>query len=137
VDRDLLSLSAGLFLTNRNVVLVVDDDPGILMSVKRLLRANGYESLLFSTAKAFMEQVDFENACCILLDINLEDGSGIELSYDLTAAGSSVPVIFMTGNDNPAVRKAALEAGCVAYLTKPFSAKSLIDSVERAWAGVM
>jgi FixJ family two-component response regulator len=137
VDRDLLSLSAGLFLTNRNVVLVVDDDPGILMSVKRLLRANGYESLLFSTARAFMEQVDFENACCILLDINLEDGSGIELSYDLTAAGSSVPVIFMTGNDNPAVRKAALEAGCVAYLTKPFSAKSLIDSVERAWAGVM
>jgi FixJ family two-component response regulator len=124
-------------LTNRNVVLVVDDDPGILMSVKRLLRANGYESLLFSTARAFMEQVDFENACCILLDINLEDGSGIELSYDLTAAGSSVPVIFMTGNDNPAVRKAALEAGCVAYLTKPFSAKSLIDSVERAWAGVM
>jgi FixJ family two-component response regulator len=116
---------------------MVDDDPGILMSVKRLLRANGYESLLFSTAKAFMEQVDFENACCILLDINLEDGSGIELSYDLTAAGSSVPVIFMTGNDNPAVRKAALEAGCVAYLTKPFSAKSLIDSVERAWAGVM
>lgn len=137
MDRDLLSLSAGLFLTNRNVVLVVDDDPGILMSVKRLLRANGYESLLFSTARAFMEQVDFENACCILLDINLEDGSGIELSYDLTAAGSSVPVIFMTGNDNPAVRKAALEAGCVAYLTKPFSAKSLIDSVERAWAGVM
>ncbi|MBW8903938.1 MAG: response regulator [Bradyrhizobium sp.] len=124
-------------MTNRNVVLVVDDDPGILMSVKRLLRANGYESLLFSTARAFMEQVDFENACCILLDINLEDGSGIELSYDLTAAGSSVPVIFMTGNDNPAVRKAALEAGCVAYLTKPFSAKSLIDSVERAWAGVM
>ena len=124
-------------MADRNVVLVVDDDPGILMSVKRLLRANGYESLLFSTAKAFMEQVDFENACCILLDINLEDGSGIELSYDLTAAGSSVPVIFMTGNDNPAVRKAALEAGCVAYLTKPFSAKSLIDSVERAWAGVM
>lgn len=124
-------------MTKRNVVLVVDDDPGILMSVKRLLRANGYESLLFSTARAFMEQVDFENACCILLDINLEDGSGIELSYDLTAAGSSVPVIFMTGNDNPAVRKAALEAGCVAYLTKPFSAKSLIDSVERAWAGVM
>jgi FixJ family two-component response regulator len=124
-------------LADRNVVLVVDDDPGILMSVKRLLRANGYESLLFSTAKAFMEQVDFENACCILLDINLEDGSGIELSYDLTAAGSSVPVIFMTGNDNPAVRKAALEAGCVAYLTKPFSAKSLIESVERAWAGVM
>jgi AmiR/NasT family two-component response regulator len=42
----------------------------------------------------------------------------------------------MTGNDNPAVRKAALESGCLAYLTKPFSAKSLIEPVERASAGL-
>jgi AmiR/NasT family two-component response regulator len=40
----------------------------------------------------------------------------------------------MTGNDNPAVRNAALESGCIAYL-KPFSAKALIEPVERASAG--
>src|SRR5260221_544611 len=98
----------------------------MLMSVKRLLRTNGYDSLLFSSAKAFKNQVDFEDACCVVLDINLEDGSGIELRYGLKAAGNSVPVIYMTGNDNPGVRKAALESGCLAYLTKPFSAKALI-----------
>jgi len=59
------------------------------------------------------------------LDINLNDGlSGIELRHRLKAAGISVPVIYMTGNDNPAVRVAALQSGCVAYLTNPFSAKS-------------
>jgi AmiR/NasT family two-component response regulator len=41
----------------------------------------------------------------------------------------------MTGNDNPDVREAALQSGCLAYLTKPFSAKSLIEPLERALAG--
>jgi DNA-binding NarL/FixJ family response regulator len=81
-------------LPNPNVVFVVDDDPGMLMSVKRLLRTNGYDTMLFSSAKAFKNQVDFEDACCVVLDINLEDGSGIELRYGLKAAGNSVPVIY-------------------------------------------
>jgi hypothetical protein len=45
---------------------------------------------------------DFEKAVCVILDINLNDGlSGIELRHRLKAAGISVPVIYMTGNDNP------------------------------------
>jgi FixJ family two-component response regulator len=119
-------------LPNPNVVFVVDDDPGMLMSVKRLLRTNGYDSLLFSSAKAFKNQVDFENACCVVLDINLEDGSGIELRYGLKGAGNSVPVIYITGNDTPAVRKAALDSGCIAFLTKPFSVQELIEPLKRA-----
>ena len=43
-----------------------------------------------------------------------------------------MPVIFITGNNNPAIQEAALESGCVAYLTKPFSAKSLIEPIEKA-----
>ena len=47
-----------------------------------------------------------------------------------------MPVIYITANDNPAIRMAALESGCIAYLTKPFSAKSLIEPIEKASAGV-
>jgi FixJ family two-component response regulator len=119
-------------LPNRNVVFVVDDDLGMLMSVKRLLRTNGYDSVLFSSAKAFGSQVDFEDACCVVLDINLGDGSGIELRNSLKAAGNSVPVIYMTGNDNPAVRKTALASGCIAFLTKPFSVQELMEPLKRA-----
>ena len=120
--------------TTPNVVFVVDDDPGMIMSVKRLLRTNGYDSLLFSSAKAFKEQVDFEDACCVVLDISLEDGSGVELRYGLKAAGNSVPVIYIPGNDNPAVRKAALDSGCIAFLTKPFSVQELIEPLKKASA---
>jgi FixJ family two-component response regulator len=121
-------------LKDRNIVLVVDDDPGVLKGVQRLLRAHAYEPVLFSSAEAFKSHTDFEKAACIILDINLQDGSGIELRHRLKAAGNTVPVIYMTGNDTPAVREAALQSGCLAYLTKPFSARSLIEPLERASA---
>ena len=123
-------------MSNRNVVFVVDDDPGTLRGVKRLLREYGYDSVLFPSAEAFQNHDDFEAAVCVILDINLNDESGIELRHGLKAAGISVPVIYITANDNPAVRMAALESGCIAYLTKPFSARSLIEPIEKASAGL-
>ena len=120
------------YLQGRNHILVVDDDPGILKAVQRLLRQHNYEPILFSSAEAFKNHTDFESAVCVILDINLNDGSGIELRYGLKAAGSSVPVIYITGNDNPAVRKAALDSGCIAFLTKPFSVQELIEPLKRA-----
>jgi FixJ family two-component response regulator len=119
-------------LRDRNIVLVVDDDPGVLKGVQRLLRQHDYEPILFSSAQAFKNHADFESAACVILDINLNDGSGIELRYGLKAAGSNVPVIYMTGNKDPAVRKAALDSGCVAFLTKPFSVQELIEPLKRA-----
>ena len=123
-------------MPNRNVVFVVDDDPGTLRGVKRLLREYGYESVLFPSAEALQNHDDFEEAFCVILDINLNDESGIDLRHRLKAAGISLPVIYIAANDNPAVRMAALESGCLAYLTKPFSAKSLIEPIEKASAGL-
>jgi FixJ family two-component response regulator len=123
-------------MPNRKHVLVVDDDPAMLRSVQRLLQHHAYEPVLFSSAQAFKSHTDFDRAACIILDINLPDGSGIELRHDLKADGISVPVIYMTGNEDPAVRKAALDSGCVAFLTKPFSAQALIDPLKKASAGL-
>ena len=113
-----------------NLVLVVDDDASMLRSLARLLRQFGYASLLFPSAEAFENHSDFDTAVCVLLDINLGDVSGIELRHRLKAAGNSVPVIYMTGNDSLAVREAAHQSGCLAYLTKPFSAKSLMEPLK-------
>ncbi|HWN98032.1 MAG TPA: response regulator [Blastocatellia bacterium] len=58
------------------------------------------------------------------------------MRHRLKAASISVPVIYMTGNDSPAVRMAAHQSGCLAYLTKPFSAKSLIEPLKKASVGM-
>jgi FixJ family two-component response regulator len=125
-----------VILPNRNLVFVVDDDPGTLKGVKRLLREHGYASVLFPSAESFQNCDDFDAACCLILDINLNKESGIELRHRLKADGISLPVIYITANDNPAVRTAALASGCIAYLTKPFAARSLLEPVAKASAGL-
>ena len=122
------------YMPNRNLVLVVDDDPGMLKCVKRLLRHHAYEPILFSSAQAFKSHTDIENAVCIILDIDLNDGSGIELRHRLKVDGVTVPIIYITGNEDPAVREAALNSGCIAFLTKPFSTQSLIEPLKKASA---
>jgi FixJ family two-component response regulator len=117
-----------------HLVLVVDDDLAMRQSIARLLRQLGYDSLIFPSAKAFANHRQFDRVICIILDIHLGDGPGIELKRRLDAANVFVPVIFMTGNDTPAVREAAHQSGCLAYLTKPFSAMSLIEPLKIASA---
>jgi CheY-like chemotaxis protein len=64
--------------------------------------------------------------------IRLDGKSGIELGREIAVAGVSIPAISITADDSDTARKAAIEAGCFAYLTKPFTAKSLIEAIARA-----
>ncbi len=98
------------------------------------VREHGFEAVLFGCAQALRKHDDFDEACCIILDINLSDGSGIDLRNQLKATGILLPVIYITGNDSDATRLAALQSGCIAYLVKPFPAKSLIEPLEMASA---
>ena len=70
----------------------------------------------------------------MLLDIHLGGISGIELQRRLAAAGSNCPVIFMTAIDDDATRNGAMEAGCIAYLKKPFAPQLLLDALGKAVA---
>ena len=82
--------------------------------------------------RGFQKQTHVEKAACVIFDINLNDASGIELRHGLNDAGISVPVIYMTGNDDPAVRRTAVASGCIGFLTKPFSTQSLIEPLKKA-----
>jgi FixJ family two-component response regulator len=117
-------------LPNSNLVFVVDDDQAILTALQRLLRQYGYDSRLFASAEAIEDHSDFDGVVCIILDINLNNRSGIDVRYRLKAAGISVPVIYITGKDSPAVREEALKSGCIAFVKKPFSAIALIEPLK-------
>ena len=66
-------------------------DVGMLRAIKRLLQQNDYEPFLFLSAQAFKSHADFGMAVCVILDINLNDGSGIELRHGLNDAGFPCP----------------------------------------------
>jgi FixJ family two-component response regulator len=116
----------------REHVLVVDDDLSMLNSIKRLLRQRGYNCHIFRSADALEESGDFEHAFCVVLDINLSGSSGIELKRRLDEKGISLPVIYITGNSDDAIRREAISSGCIAYLTKPFGARALIEPIKAA-----
>jgi FixJ family two-component response regulator len=114
-----------------NAIFVIDDDPSFLKSVGRALTAHGFETQLFSSAESF-QQTDQGEASCLVLDIQLGGMSGIDLRRELARSGSQIPVVFITADDNERTKRAANEAGCTAYLTKPFSPQALLDAVNRA-----
>jgi FixJ family two-component response regulator len=109
---------------------VVDDDPSFRTSVRRLLRAYGYNSTLFESAGAVLQHGNFERALCMVLDIDLAGQSGIVLRRQLAAMGIATPIIFVTGNDSEVCRSVATASGCAAFLNKPFAPSLLIASVD-------
>jgi FixJ family two-component response regulator len=114
-----------------NLVSIVDDNPSVLKSVDWLLRAAGYNTELFSSGEDFLDHAASSTARCLVTDIDLGTMSGIELARQLATRGLGLPVVFMSGCSSH--EQAALEAGCVAFLCKPFPANLLIESVEKAF----
>jgi FixJ family two-component response regulator len=110
-------------------IAVVEDDPSMLQGLNRLLLAHGYRVEKFTSAESFLGDVARCEAKCLLVDIHLGGMSGIDLKRRLASSGSDTPVIFMTAIDSEATRQEAFDAGCVAYLRKPFLAKLLIDAI--------
>ena len=111
-----------------NKVIVIDDDPSVLKGLARLLKISGFDPVLFYCAESFENERDICEVCCMVLDVHLKGKSGFELKQTL---GDELPVIFITASDSDAVSVAAREAGCIAFLRKPFPAKSLIEPIRR------
>jgi FixJ family two-component response regulator len=112
-------------------IIVLDDDASVLSAIERVLKIHGFDAEVYNTVEAFREGAYFDDASCLVLDIHLNGHCGIELRKKLAGEGVSVPVIFITAVDNNASRAAALQAGCVAYLLKPFPSQDLIEALER------
>jgi len=104
----------------------------MLKALKRLLSIHGFRAVMFGSANELRLHNNFEQAFCIVLDINLGAESGIALRQELSASGVDLPVIYMSGRETS--KAAALASGCVAFLTKPFSPKSLIEPVQKLFA---
>jgi FixJ family two-component response regulator len=119
-------------MVSRKLILVLDDDRSVLKAVERLLKVRGFDVETFLTIETFIERANLDAAGCLVLDINLNGSSGIELKRKLNEAGTAPPVIFITGRHEDVTRRAALSAGCVAYLRKPFSSKEFVEAIEAA-----
>lgn len=113
-------------------VAIVEDDPNMLRSIERLLNAYGYATEGYASAEAFLAAKPGSRVCCLVLDINLGNMSGIELRRQLTRAGRALPVVFITAADDDMLEQEARDAGCLAFLHKPFAARLMISAIRQA-----
>jgi len=116
-------------VAHRNPIAIVDDDPAMRQAVGRLCGAAALETRCFSSAEEFLASDAQEQAGFLILDIHLPGLSGFELHEQLMNRGIDLPVVFITGQDQPLGREKARKAGAAAYLTKPFAAADLLAAV--------
>jgi CheY-like chemotaxis protein len=88
------------FMAASAVIAVIDDDDAIRCSVARLIASRGYRTEAYASAEEFIAKIPRSEATCLVVDVQLEDLSGVELIRHLFSLHVLLPVIFMTGIDD-------------------------------------
>jgi FixJ family two-component response regulator len=119
--------------SNQNIYIgIVDDDESVCRSLSRFLRAAELQPITYRSAEAFLADTKHPKFDCLVLDIQLDGMSGLELSRQLVVGQDLTPVIFITAHDDPAVRAQALAGGCVGYFRKTDSGQDVLAAIRRA-----
>ena len=114
------------------VVFVVDDDSSMRRSLAALLRSVGVDARVFASPDEFMRAERPAAPGCLVLDVRLPGMSGLAFQQELTKAGITLPVIFITGHGDVPMTVRAMKAGAVEFLTKPFDDQVLLDAIHAA-----
>jgi FixJ family two-component response regulator len=109
-----------------SLVAVIEDDAVSRRALGRLLQAGGFEPALFDSAEAFIASPPDRAPLCLIVDVHLTGMSGIDFQRKLRVDGSEAPIIVTTGHRADAIRERARQAGCAAFLWKPFDVDTLL-----------
>ena len=111
-------------------ILIVEDDDGLRLGLCRALKTGERQVISCPNLKEAREQLACSSPSLLLLDVNLPDGSGLELLQEAKKALPDRPVILLTANDTDMEIVDGLEQGADDYITKPFSLSVLRARVE-------
>jgi FixJ family two-component response regulator len=118
----------------REKVAIVDDEPSVRRSLKRLVEAAGFPAQAYGSGEELLND-GLDEVACAILDVNLGGMSGIETGRRLSSKHPDMPVIFITAMDSPDLRKEAAELGCSGFLSKPIRCDVLIGAIRQAVGG--
>ena len=130
-------------------ILVVDDDEGVRWALEKALAREGYDPVLAPTADEGMALAEAGGIACVLMDIRMPGGDGLEALRQIRAHDPSLPIIMMTAFGSLQAAVEAMKLGAYDYITKPFDfdeleilirrvleVRSLLDEVARLREGL-
>lgn len=119
-------------MTAEATVFVVDDNVGVRKSLRALLESAGLAVETYASGEEFLAAYDPERPGCLVLDLRLQHGSGLDLQDDLRRRKTTLPIIVLTGHGDVSSSVRALKAGAVDFLQKPAPPKVLLERVRAA-----
>jgi FixJ family two-component response regulator len=114
------------------IVFVIDDDPALRDALISLFRSVGLAAESFASTSEFLRFQPPDAPSCLVLDVRLPGGSGVEFQGELAKKGNQIPIVFMTGHGDIPMTVKAIKAGAVEFLTKPFRDQEMLDAVHLA-----
>lgn len=114
------------------IVYIVDDHAEVSDSLFRLLSSIGIYAETFDSISAFQAATRPAVPSCLILDLQLSDGDGLELQARMRELGDHIPIVVVTGFGDIRQTVKAMKAGAIDFLEKPISEQRLLDSVHRA-----
>jgi two-component system response regulator FixJ len=113
-------------------VYLVDDDESVRRSIGFMLKTSGYSVITFTSGDEFLRSVRHLEPGCILLDIRMPGKDGLEVQAELNSQGVSFPLIVITGHGDITMAVAAMKAGALDFIEKPFEKATLIGGLQQA-----
>ncbi len=114
------------------IVYVVDDDPGVLGSLRFLLETDGFDVETFRNGQALLNAIATKGADCFVIDYKMPNINGIDLASQLRSRDVATPIILITGYPDDNIPAKAAVAGVYDVLLKPHIEESLVARIRRA-----
>lgn len=118
--------------SGRRVICVVDDDPSVLKSVSRLLESEGFAVRTFAHPDESLKYMEENSVSLAILDIWMQEMTGMELLAHLCAKSPQTHAIFITGHEDDAAKATVMQAGAFAFFIKPFNDSRFLAAVHYA-----
>jgi len=112
-----------------NLISLVDDDESIRRTTTLLIQSFGFQAAAFESAESFLKSGQLHETSCLIVDVQMPGMNGLQLQRYLAASGYRLPIIFITAYDNKESRQQAMQAGAIAFLSKPFNDKHLLQTI--------
>lgn len=114
-------------------IVLIDDEEDVCRSLETMLSLDGYEVTWTTKAKRALKTVQEVNPSCVLLDLMMPDGNGLEVLNEILAFDRTLPVIMLTAFDTVKTAVQAIRDGAFHYMAKPYDRSELLVFVEKAF----
>jgi FixJ family two-component response regulator len=121
-------------MTDSPTVFVVDDDPSMRKSLRRLVESAGLRVETFAGAREFLARFEARPNTCLVLDVRMPDMNGLALQRELVKRRASIPIIMMSGYATAKMAAEARKGGAFGFVEKPFEDEQLLDCIQQALA---